>query len=518
MKHMQWLRATTQRAPLLTAALLLVLAKSVQFAIDSQLLFWYDSGAFLFNGLGVGFMPERSYAYGGLICTVAVPLHSLRAIVAMQIIMGGLTAWLLTFALIRFLRVRAWIAMLAGLVFAFGPEQVLYEHMVMSETTALLAMALFLVMALKYLEDPSPQWLVILSFLGVLLVSVRIVYLPVVLATAALLPLVSYFSSTSRQTGLLALALVMSCGSTALFQEGYRYLTGWLAGREPAYHYVTGAFLLAAVAPIVEPGDSPDVRVAGVVAAQNRSDLPLSDPDARERQLFAQGGLVARLKAVFAAEAAPAVERSLTGLRPVHAWSLSEQEADQAAQQLARAAIYRNPLGFLGLGLHNYLGYWRSLPNLRWLLPWENGSKQPPPPVKENEAKVIASVFGLDVSNQHALNTPSRRYRMLGRSWCVFLLLAPFLTGLAWWLAPANRPGLALLCFWSCLLLIATCLGGVGPEYRFLHPFSFTGLAAVAALAEVLVRKHHEFLMERIVQPQRIAIEELATRFRRTLR
>lgn len=513
MKHMHWLRATTQRAPLLTAALLLLFVKSVQFAIDSQLLFWYDSGAFVFNGLGVSFLPERSYAYGGLICAVAVPLHSLRAIVAMQIIMGGLTAWLLTFALIRFLGVRAWIAILAGLVFAFGPEQVLYEHMVMAETTALLVMALFLVMALKYLGDPSLKWLAILSFLGVLLVSARIVYLPVVLATAVLLPLVSYFSSTIRQPGLLALALVVSCGSTALFQQGYRHLTGWLAGREPAYHYVTGFFLLAAVAPIVEPGDSPDVRIARAVAAQNRSDLPLFDPDMRARQLWQPGGLVAKLKAIFAAEAAPPVDRSLTGLRPMRVWSLSEQEADHAAQQLARAAIQRNPLGFLGLGLHNYLGYWRSIPSLRWLLPWESGSQQPPRPVNEIEAKVIASVFDVDVSNQHTLNTPSRRYRILGRSWCVFLLLAPFLTGLAWWLAPANRPGLVLLFLWNCLLLMATCLGGVEPAYRYLHPFSFTGLAAVAALAEMLVVKHHEFLMERIVLPQRKAIEELATKF-----
>jgi hypothetical protein len=256
----------TPREAFATAALLLVVIKSIQFAIDSQALFYYDSGAFILNGLGLAFIPQRSFVYGSLIRAFAVPFHSLRAIVAMQVIMGGLTAWLLTFALVRFLHVRAWIAILAALVFACDPVQIVHEHMVMSETSALLAMAVFLLLALKYLGNTSLLCLVILSFLGVLLVSLRIVYLPVALAAAVLLPVVAYFSCSARQWRLLALALVVSCGSTGLFHLGYRYLTGWFAGREPAYHYMTGLFLLATAAPIVESGDSSDVRVAGAVA------------------------------------------------------------------------------------------------------------------------------------------------------------------------------------------------------------------------------------------------------------
>jgi len=34
------------------------------------------------------------------------------------------------------------------------------------------------------------------------------------------------------------------------------------------------------------------------------------------------------------------------------------------------------------------------------------------------------------------------------------------------------------------MLLAATCLGAVEAAYRFLHPFSFTGIAAMASLAE----------------------------------
>jgi hypothetical protein len=149
--------------------------------------------------------------------------------------------------------------------------------LVMAENVALLVMAAFLLAALKYLGDPSLRWLVVLAFLGVLLVSLRIVYAPVVFSTAVVLPFATYFLSAAVRPRLLALALVVSCGSSLLFHLGYRHLTGWLAGREPAYQYMTGSFLLAAVAPIVEPKDSADVRVAGAVVAQNKSGLPLFD-------------------------------------------------------------------------------------------------------------------------------------------------------------------------------------------------------------------------------------------------
>src|ERR1019366_10143264 len=70
----------TQRAPLASAALLLVLVKCIQFAVDSQALFFYDSGAFILNGMGLAFLPYRSYVYGALLRVIAVPFHSLRAI------------------------------------------------------------------------------------------------------------------------------------------------------------------------------------------------------------------------------------------------------------------------------------------------------------------------------------------------------------------------------------------------------------------------------------------------------
>jgi hypothetical protein len=469
---MQGLRAAIRCAPLLTLAILLVVVKSVQFAIDSTALFYYDSGAFLRNALRVGFIPERSYVYGYLIRIFAVPFQSLPAIVAMQVVAGGLTAWLLGFTLIRLLNVKAWIAVLAALAFAFDPVQIVHEHLILTEATALLAMAAFLVVGSQYLRAPEWWLLVLLSFLGILLVSLRIVYLPLVLISAVLLPLAVCFWSPAwpraRRFRALALALAVSCGSTTLLHRGYMELTGSLARREPAYHYVTGFFLVAGVAPIIQAQDSDDARVARAIVEQNESALPLWNAEFRSQQLWNAEGFVGRLKKAYPGEIG---------------------EANRAAQHLAYAAILRNPWGFLKLGINAYLEYWKRLPNLRWILPSENGSGAGPV-VLLYDLPLIRSAFGEDVSGQNVLETPSRQLHILGRGWYVFLLVSPFLAGIALWLRRSEPAALflpeALIFLWSCALLAATCLGSED-SYRYLHPFSFTGLIAAALLVDIVI-------------------------------
>lgn len=454
-----WIR----REPLLFAALLVALAKSLQLAIDSTPLFFYDSGAFILNALGLAFIAERSYLYGWLIRITALPLHSLRATVALQVAMGGISAWLLAFALIRFLKTRVSIALAAALGFAFDPVQIVHEHMVMTETAGMLASALYLVGALAYLEKPAPWRLVPLAFLAMVLVGLRVVYLPVIIACAVILPL---FAPLRPRT-LLALALTVSCGATAIFQWGYRQLTGTLAEDRPAYHYTAGFFLLAAAAPLVRPDEIDDPRVAQAVSVQNRSGQLLSNPDLRRGQLWGPQSLAIRLISSFNGD--------------YHA-------ANLAAERLAWRAIRENPFGFLRLGLRTYFNYWQAIPYLRFILPWENGSP-PRNEVDDRDLQAIQSAFGEDVSKQYLLQTPSRRYHIFGRYWSVFLLVSPCLGGLAAWLNRGSR-GVAFLFAWSCLLLAATCLGTVELAYRYLHPFSFTGLAAVAVLLEITTSRN----------------------------
>lgn len=472
-----WIRRLSVQCsarPLLSLAILLALVKSAQFAVDSTALFFNDSGAFLLNGLKVMFVPQRSYFYGYAIRIFSLPFHSLRAIVAMQVAMGGITAWLLGYALLRFFRVRTWIAVLAALAFAFDPVQIVLEHLIMAETTAMFVTAIFLIAASQYLETPDRWRLALLAFLGVLLAALRIMYLPVVIASAALLPLAAYFWSPAwpklRGSRALAIALAVSCGFTLVCHQGYTHLTGRLAGREPAYHYQTGFFLVSAAAPIIKVQDSDDPHVTRAIVEQNHSELPLFPPDLRAGQLWDPNGLAARLRNAFGGDLI---------------------QSNRAAQRLAFAAIRRNPAGFLKLGLDCYVDYWRRLPKLEGILPYEDGSREPI--VLPYDAAVIQSYFGVDVSRQDLLHTPSRRLHIEARYWYLFLLASPLLAAMALCLKPSASwqasLAAALFLVWSCLVLVATCLGAVESMYRYLHPLSFTGLAAAAFLVEKLCRR-----------------------------
>jgi hypothetical protein len=188
-------------------------------------------------------------------------------------------------------------------------------------------------------------------------------------------------------------------------------------------------------------------------------------------QMWDREGFVQRLKAAFGGDI---------------------RVANQAAQSLARATILRNPLGFLGLGIHVYVTYWRDLPELRRILPGENGSP-PESEVSPFDAQAIRAAFGVDVSHQNLIQTPTRWLHVQFRDWYVFLLASPLLSAIAlwlgWWRLRETFPTLALFLLWSCLLLVATCLGAHESMYRYLHPFSFTGLVAVAFIAEILCRR-----------------------------
>lgn len=472
---MTQLEGGIRKSPLVALAIVLAAVKSVQFAADSTALFYYDSGAFMVNALGLVFVPQRSYVYSCLIRIFAVPLHSLRAIVAMQVVMGAVTAGLLALALFRFLHVPAGIAALASLVFAVDPAQIVHERMVMTETATLLAMAVYLVAAGAYLQRPDWWRLVALSFIGVVLVSFRVVYLPVVVAAAVLLPAGVYLwpraSYQPRRPRGLALALAVSSLSTLSFQVAYRHWIGWLGHREPAYHFATGFFMASAVAPIITPADAGDARLARAVVEQNQSIDPLWKRDIGSAQLFDPEGLVARIRSAFGEDRAA---------------------ANEAAQRLALHAIRRNPLGYLKLAVHGYLGYWRDLPKLDWKLPLDNGSG----PVSEllpYESAAIGSAFGADVSNNNLVRTLSRRYHSRARGWYVFLLASPLLglidLGLVWREKEAAFSQRAFFVLWTWLLIATTCFAWPQAEYRYLHPLSFTGLAAAGCLAETVYRR-----------------------------
>ena len=158
-------------------------------------------------------------------------------------------------------------------------------------------------------------------------------------------------------------------------------------------------------------------------------------------------------------------------------------KAEAAGSQLGRTAILHDPWGYLRLGFHTYVECWQEVPRMKPILAKEHGAPTQPV-VSESGARMISAVFGVDVSNQHTLQTPSRRYHLFGRYWNLVLLASPFLAVLTVWPRRNQSPACVALCIWSLLLFCATSLGASEVAYRYLHPFSFTVLAAAAILGE----------------------------------
>ena len=113
--------------------------------------------------------------------------------------------------------------------------------------------------------------------------------------------------------------------------EGYRQLNGRLAGREPAYLHASGLAILTTWAPALKPTDSPDPRLAGLIAEGDQ--FRLNDIWSRDGQLYSPGGLVARWKQI----------------QPNAAIS------DRVAKQTALHALLRSPNGRCDAGRQDIL-------------------------------------------------------------------------------------------------------------------------------------------------------------------
>ena len=453
-----------KRTVLIWVAAALFAIKCLEFILDPHVFFDSDSGSFLLNGLSLGFIPVRSYVYGDIIVRfIAVPFHdSLRAVVAAQCLMGGVTAWFLCYCLISFFAIRKWIAIICALIFALDPVQIFHEHLILTESMTMVVAALFITTALRYLKYRHWVALVGTSILGAALVGLRVVYVPVVLAAAVVIPLIAWLPGRERERWVrrVALALVVSCGSTLSLQAGYRDLTGHLARREPGYHYWTGCFLLASVSPLVEPTDSNDPRLVSVIAESKQSRYPL-EFHFRVFQLWSAGGLIDRLKTALQGD---------------------DRLTNSAAEAIARNAIRRNPAGFLRLGLRTYFAYWADLLNLGNIIHFQLNNV-----VSSSDRSLIAQFFHIQAVPPGEQRSASVRYYFATRFWYGVLLFSPALLIMGFFLRSTNRQEMLFLFTWTVLLLIATCLGAVESNIRYLHPFAFGTFAGFGVIIECVM-------------------------------
>ena len=249
-------------------------------------LFLGDSGAYLTAAATKWIPLDRSFLYGLLLRRTAYAAHSLDLIVWLQSAMGAAAAFLLAYCAFRIFRTPYWIALLGGALCAVEPLQLLAERYVLTEACANLLFAFHLTQVLLYLSRRRLKFLVAAQCAGVLLCAFRISFLPAVLLDSIVPPLL-----LARRSKLWVVAAHVSA-ALLVSQSLFAFYGNWygrLADREPALFYDRGAFMVAALSPLIEPEDFPDAATRDRIFGQLLYDT--KDPFSRPAQHFRQGGL-----------------------------------------------------------------------------------------------------------------------------------------------------------------------------------------------------------------------------------
>src|SRR5438876_5222339 len=308
----------------------IVCIKGIVFLADRQPAYFFgDSEAYLATATVRYVPPDRSVFYGLLIRRVAFRLHSLETMIALQVLISAIAAWLLYFALRNMFAVRPSLAALFGTLCSVEPLQLLAERYVLTESCANFLFVVHFVLALFYIRRGKLWALLAMQTVGVLLVGFRISFLPEVLITSVVVPLLS----SNRRIGVLAAHLCLSLLVSEGLLAAYRHWYGNLIRREPALFYHEGAFLVAAFAPLIEPEDFPDSSKRAAIFNGLRYDR--HDLFSRPAQHFLEGGLWANI---------------------VNQLS-DEKRANDVAVATASHAVLRQPFGAVSLAWRTLLFY-----------------------------------------------------------------------------------------------------------------------------------------------------------------
>ncbi|MGI8959510.1 MAG: hypothetical protein ACR2IV_07095 [Bryobacteraceae bacterium] len=241
-----------RRLALLLIALLAV--KAIFLAFDAEPSFHFrDSAVYLATAIGKWIPPNRSFVYGLILRPIALWPRSLTPVLVMHAGLSGIASWIVGICLIRYFASGFMIASLCSIACAVEPLQLRAERYVLTESVSAFVFAVFLVAIFSYLKTSSVSLLAVIQILAVLLVSLRISFLPAAWIASFLVPLASRraisFWRSSRQAMrrgsggikwirairfvLLPLSFSILLSQSLLF--GYRHLYGELLNQPPAY-------------------------------------------------------------------------------------------------------------------------------------------------------------------------------------------------------------------------------------------------------------------------------------------
>ncbi|HET7064558.1 MAG TPA: glycosyltransferase family 39 protein [Rudaea sp.] len=265
--------------------------------------FLWDSVTYLRGAIDGSLPRDRSFLYSLLIGAIAVPLHSLHALVIAQSLAGVASAFFVYLIVRVFLHARFEVALIAALLVALEPGQLFYERMVMAEAFGSAIWLGFLVLVLAYVRDGRTIWLPAIALAGIAAIGFRLNGTAVVLLVAPCLPLWrAWFTNSGPRTAAersmhrrrVALQLAVSVAMTLVLHVGYRHIVAEIAHTRPGYIGTEGLFLLGFTAPAVIAADFDGTDCDPTVLRHVHA--ALDDPRMREGQLWGDGGLWAAMQ------------------------------------------------------------------------------------------------------------------------------------------------------------------------------------------------------------------------------
>ncbi len=438
--------------------LLFVVALGIKllfYLLDPQPAFHFgDSAAYLATALN-GYIPrDRSFTYGFLLRPLVTATHSLLPALLFQMLLSAVASFIAGLCLLRFFRTGFPIALTFTALCALDPLQLMSERLIMTENAATFSFAVLFLACLWYLKSRRLSVLFLVQVIGVLLVSLRIGFLPLVLVLSVVLPLMHWRKGAGQPNWEVYDALFLAVLSSQAMLWGYRHVYGDLTQEAPAYLSRDGYFLLADMSPIVTPADYPDAAKREQVFGHLT--FPLRNPDSRRPTRWMEGGLCSAV---------------------LKASGNDESLANRIARQTAIAAIRRNPTGVLWLGAFTYREFF-DREKLLWTLRLEQGQMVEP---DGNEVALMRYFRPLDVTHRN-FNTIIGRWQNVSTLWCWMVILTPLLALLAsavWGRQTIAADWFTLLC--SLILLAAAVIPVDIASPRYLLPLSWLTLVIIGS-------------------------------------
>ncbi len=427
------------------------LMKLVIFVLDSNpQVVLGDSMSYLATAIAQSIPPDRSFLYGFLIHNLTTRARSLSSLVAVQTFAGIATALITAAVLVRFFRVSFRMAAAIAMAIAIEPQQLLYERFVLTESLSTAVFAGLLFLGLEYIHSRRMWALAATQIAGVLLIALRMTYLPVVVATTVVAPILTCLTlkRRSRQVGI---HLVVSLTLFAALHSAYRRWNGYVSNLPPAYIYADGFFLIGTVSPLVRPVDTANPQLVPVLSQPLAYATGENRILARNAELYWEEGLVGRMKAVLK----------------------DDYQANLEAKRIAYRTILRDPAGVVRLAMQTYLLFY-SREHMSAGMRGEAGMRE----LEAGQLNLL-SLYHLDARGLPFMKTITRQYYLASLPWFLVLLHSPLaLLACAFAARPGTRRLMWFLALMACLPVGTAQLLQVEPSTRYLH--SVTVLFAIA--------------------------------------